>query len=184
MKPEIAKDLIELISQLDGIKKSKSVSYKETKFMYTPLEDILTKIKENKKWGLLQPLKTENGVSTIRNILVHESGETLESGEFELLINRSSRMQDVGSVITYTRRYSLASWLGVSSDEDNDGQIIGKLKPEKTDKATSEQTTTIIGLIGADVPHAKKICELFGVKKLSELTSEQARIQIETLSLK
>lgn len=145
MNDKFAKDLIELVNQLKGLPKTKSVEYNtkdkdgnwhKTTFNYTPLDDILEKVKENQKFALLQPLTMTDGVPTVNNILIHETGERVESGPFTLYIDKASKMQEIGAVITYTRRYSIGSFLGIATEEDADAQIDSK----PTDlKATEKQ---------------------------------------------
>ena len=52
---EVAKDLIEVVNSITGLKKSKSVNYRTkngvTAFNYVPLDDILIKIKENNNFA-------------------------------------------------------------------------------------------------------------------------------------
>lgn len=56
---------------------------------------------------------------TLETLLLHKSGEFIRY-EMPLLTNRQD-MQGLGSAITYARRYSLASALGMGS-EDDDGE--------------------------------------------------------------
>jgi hypothetical protein len=71
-----------------------------------------------------------NGVS-VTTTLLHESGETLVSEPCWLPVGKKDP-QGYGSAITYARRYSLASLLGIVADEDDDGNAAsgaGKLPP-------------------------------------------------------
>jgi len=66
---------------------------------------------------------SDNGQIGVTTILMHSSGEWIEStmtmdiGEEK----GKSAAQVAGSVITYLRRYSLSSILGMYADEDTDG---------------------------------------------------------------
>ena len=74
------------------------------------------------------PILTKYGLSVtqvlvddgaVRTALLHESGEFIEG---TLRIEPAKKdPQGVGSAITYARRYSYASILGIVSDEDDDG---------------------------------------------------------------
>ena len=124
MNAEMAKDLVELVSSLKGLKKDKEVEVKTDKgtykFMYAPLSSILDKIKENKKFSLLQPIFYVEGVAYLENWLIHITGEELKSGLYKLAFRDGTKMQEYGNVITYTRRYSLGSFLGVSTEDEDD----------------------------------------------------------------
>lgn len=68
------------------------------------------------------PFTVDGGIG-LTTRLIHESGEWVE-GEvvFELVEERGiSRAQSAGKLITYARRYALASAFGVVADEDTDG---------------------------------------------------------------
>jgi hypothetical protein len=58
----------------------------------------------------------------VENILMHESGQWISQ---TLLVpmdtDSKNPVQEAGKIITYARRYGLASMLGIYSDEDNDG---------------------------------------------------------------
>jgi len=51
--------------------------------------------------------------------LLHESGQWLQS---VYLLPRNGSAQDMGSAITYARRYSLCAILGIAAEDDEDGQ--------------------------------------------------------------
>jgi hypothetical protein len=94
-----------------------------------------------------QPLK-DNGLAVsqlvsgdgarviITTILMHASGEWLSS-DFTMPVGEArgkSQVQEIGSIITYLRRYSLASILGVHADEDVDGAESDEKKNGKVAK--------------------------------------------------
>ena len=73
----------------------------------------------------------EDGVAGVETVLMHTSGEWI-SQSISMPIGDEkgkSNAQVAGSIVTYLRRYSLASILGIYSDEDGDGN-----KPEPTRK--------------------------------------------------
>ncbi|MHB0965989.1 MAG: ERF family protein [Bellilinea sp.] len=95
------------------------------------------------KYGLAvsQLTVTEDDKVGITTILMHQSGEWLEStaslatGEER----GKSSAQVAGSIITYLRRYSLASILGMYADEDTDGNhqaVKPAAKPESPAQPT------------------------------------------------
>lgn len=64
---------------------------------------------------------SKDGVS-VETCVSHASGETLSSGVLFLpVISPKNPAQGFGSAETYARRYSLSAFLGVSADEDDDG---------------------------------------------------------------
>ena len=127
VSPEFAKDLIELINSCKGIKYNKKVKYtskktgQTTEFEYTTLDKIYAHVKNNNNFALLEPMGTnEAGQPAIQIILVHKSGETITSDYYILNLPNNGSKQDEGAVITYTKRYALGSFLGISTDTDND----------------------------------------------------------------
>ncbi len=61
----------------------------------------------------------------VESILTHESGEFISERIVIALTEEKgkSRVQSAGSTLTYLRRYSWASILGMYSDEDSDGCV-------------------------------------------------------------
>lgn len=60
----------------------------------------------------------------VTTALIHSSGEWVETTVGMAICEErgKSAAQVAGSVVTYLRRYSLASMLGIYADEDNDGE--------------------------------------------------------------
>lgn len=135
VSPEFAKDLIELINSCKGIKYNKKVKIKtktgrDIEFEYTTLDKIYAHVKSNNNFALLEPIGTnEAGQPAVQIILVHKSGEALTSDYYVLNLPHNGSKQDEGSAITYTKRYALGSFLGISTDGDNDaGSGNGEMK--------------------------------------------------------
>lgn len=127
VSPEFAKDLIELVNSCKGIKYNKKVKFtskktgQTTEFEYTTLDKIYAHIKNNPNFALLEPMGTnEAGQPAIQIILIHKSGEAITSDYYTLNLPNNGVKQDEGSAITYTKRYALGSFLGISTDVDND----------------------------------------------------------------
>lgn len=69
---------------------------------------------------VLQPTAFIDGKNFIKTILLHESGESMESLT-EIIYSKQNDAQSQGSGITYARRYGLQSFVNVGA-EDDDGQ--------------------------------------------------------------
>ena len=68
--------------------------------------------------SVLQPLVHIDGKNFVNTILLHESGELMESFT-EIIYNKQNDAQAQGSGITYARRYGLQSFVCVGADDDD-----------------------------------------------------------------
>lgn len=69
--------------------------------------------------SVIQEILTEENRAGAKTLLLHMSGEFIE---FEpVYIPHSRHPQDIGSAITYARRYSLQAALGIAPEDDDDG---------------------------------------------------------------
>ena len=105
---------------IDPTKDEKNPFFKSK---YVPLDGLIAAVR---------PVLTKHGLSylqfpsgdgqnvTVTTVLLHESGEYIESDPFTL---RAAKVdaQGAGSAVTYARRYSLSAILGVAWQEDDDG---------------------------------------------------------------
>ena len=178
MNTEVAKDLIELVNSMNDFVKSKSVKYGNTSFDYVPLDDLLARVKLNNKWACMQPLSNENGVPCVETILTHESGEQVRSGQLNLLIS-GIKMQDFGSVITYTKRYQLGALLGISTETDNDANFDSEVKDLKVTIAT---LTKLIEVLSDD--DKAKVMKFYKITKLGDVTEKDALAMLAKRGIK
>lgn len=70
--------------------------------------------------ALAQPLTNLNGQPAVKTILLHSSGDSIEE-TFPLPLRPDMTAQEVGSAITYIRRYAWVAMLGLVADDDDDG---------------------------------------------------------------
>lgn len=65
----------------------------------------------------------ENGGLLLTTMLIHSSGQWLAS---ELPVPHLQRVQELGSYLTYARRYSWMGLVGVAPADDDDGELANK----------------------------------------------------------
>lgn len=124
-KSESIKNIAKALSQFQSeIKNPKNVADNPFfKSKYCPLNEVIDATKPIlTKYGLcvLQMPSGDGQNITITTLLMHESGEWIESEPLTLKADKATA-QGAGSAITYGRRYSLSAMLGISSEDDDDG---------------------------------------------------------------
>lgn len=161
-KSESIKELAAALSiaqaSFPHIPKDKTVKVKTDKgnyeFKYAPLESILSAIRPVLKDQGLAFIQSVSGDSLSTTIL-HKSGEWLQSDAIPVR-SQSTKAQELGSAITYAKRYSLCAMLGIVADDDDDGngadgnqvetkkaaKVEGKGSISPTDGALAVLTTT------------------------------------------
>ena len=74
--------------------------------------------------GISQEPLFEDGKAGVVTRIIHESGESRESTL--LLPIKDQTAQGVGSALTYAKRYAISSILGITADDDDDGELASK----------------------------------------------------------
>lgn len=125
---EIAKALCKFQSEVENPKNTAVNPMFKSK--YAPLDAVINTVKPIlAKHGLsfLQSTSSEGESIIIQTIIMHESGEWIESDPLKLPAyqlkkggEKDFNAQGAGAAITYGRRYSLSAALGISSEDDND----------------------------------------------------------------
>lgn len=138
---ELAKALAKFQSEIKDPSKSGKANYGK----YVKLDELLESIR---------PVLSQNGLSflqfpggdgqliTITTVLLHSSGEWIESEPFTLKPQKVDP-QGAGSAVTYGRRYSLSAILGVAWDEDDDGQASSHAIASATERKAAPKQETI-----------------------------------------
>ena len=111
------------------------------KSRYVDLSDGLDAIREcYSKHGLafIQGTSIADGIIVLNTRIVHKSGQWMES---DYPVGGLGRPQEMGSAMTYARRYALFSLVGVAGEDDDDGNAAqsAETAPVKSVKAAPKQ---------------------------------------------
>jgi hypothetical protein len=161
------------------------------KSKYAPLSDVL---------NIVRPLLTKHGLSvfqspsgdgqnvTVTTVIMHESGEWIESDPLTLKADKATA-QGAGSAITYARRYAISAVLGISSEDDDDGNFAsGKNNGQVNvsgDKATPKQLQKLHAIANSlEIPSEEMrqhIKSKYGKESSKDLTKAEVRELIDEL---
>ena len=124
------------------------------------------------------PLSVEGKIG-IQTILLHESGEFIESEPLYMTPAKLNDPQAAGSIISYLRRYSYQAILNLNTGEDDDANIAtyGNNKPESNGKLSAKQVGRLLAIglkAGIKEPDIKKVIKTeFGKDKIEDLNKDQ-----------
>jgi hypothetical protein len=115
----IATALVKAQSEMSNPKKGNTNPFFKSKYadLNAVREAVIPILNEN-GISVLQPLIHKDGKNFVNTILLHESGELMESYT-EIIYNKVNDAQAQGSGITYARRYGLQSFVCVGADDDD-----------------------------------------------------------------
>lgn len=147
-------------------------------FKYSDLSDIWDVIRgplTDNGLSLIQLVNTEESQTYIITRLYHVSGECIESRT--LMEFTSRKFQEVGSAITYYRRYALSAMLGVVSDEDVDSKSQSKqqeiYQKKEPPKLTPEQVNQINVLLNGYDDIREQIANILPGNDISTISQSQ-----------
>lgn len=174
------------------------------KSKYSTLDNVINTVKPVlAKFGLSyiqSPSTSEDGLHIgTTTLLMHESGEWIESDPIVLPAYKLGRdsvkvydAQAAGIAITYSRRYSLSSLLGISSEDDDDANGIiheGNAREQKPKLANDKQLNLIKKLLNdvateknMSADEAYKTLNQYMKKDMEWFTSEDASKAITMLN--
>ena len=178
---KLAAALVKFNSEVSSIAKdAKNPFFKSD---YVTLDKLIISTREIlQKNGLsvLQfPLSDENRIG-IQTILLHESGEYIESEPLYMTPAKVNDPQAAGSVITYLRRYSYQAILNLNTGEDDDANaatFVNSEPPKANGKLTAKQVGRLlaiglkVGVKESDIKAA--IYKEFRKQKIEDLSKEE-----------
>jgi hypothetical protein len=128
---QIATALLKAQSEMSNPKKGATNPFFKSKYadLNAIREAVIPTLNAN-GISVLQPIVHIEGKNFVKTMLLHESGEFMESLT-EIIYNKQNDAQAQGSGISYARRYSLQSFVCVGADDD-DGQKAVQNKPNAT----------------------------------------------------
>jgi hypothetical protein len=119
--------------------------------------------------AVVQATRIEGNILMLDTRLTHKSGQWIEA-EYPVCAF-PAKQQDMGSALTYSRRYSMFSLVGIAGEEDDDGNaaVSAVSAPKRTVKAemfdlktSIKERDRLMGLIG----------NCFSEKQLSDWSNE------------
>jgi hypothetical protein len=141
---QISTALLKAQSEMSNPKKGATNPFFKSKYAdLNSIREAVIPILNANGISVLQPIVHIDNKNFVKTILLHESGENIESLT-EIIYNKVNDAQAQGSGISYARRYSLQSFVCVGADDD-DGQKAVQPKPVATkeilDKAKDLKAT-------------------------------------------
>jgi ERF superfamily len=111
-------------------KKDKTVNFnsggRQIRYSYASLSDIIECLRKpfaNHGLSFSQTINPHSDGVYLTTSIFHSSGDTPITSVMPLPDPTTMKPQDFASILTYFKRYSLASLAGVESEEDDDGQL-------------------------------------------------------------
>ena len=148
----------------------------------------------------LRPLLSKHGLSYVQmpigngdtigvqTLYMHTSGEWICSTVSSRIVepNSPKLYQSVGSAITYYKRYSLSSFVGIAADEDNDGVVptTSPKKPQpKMTALTKAQQKELKELMVSQADDFKsQVVQGIGSKKINQENFNKYKSQLVELN--
>ena len=101
--------------------------------------DVIKPVLAKHGLALFQPVSTNTAAGTIecQTMFMHVSGSQVSFPPLAMPLHPNAKAQDAGSSISYMRRYSLQSALGLAADDDDaetDRQIRAEARPAATSR--------------------------------------------------
>lgn len=128
---QIATALLKAQTEMSNPKKGSTNPFFKSKYAdLNSIREAVIPVLNSNGISVLQPIVHLEGKNFVKTILLHESGELMESLT-EIVYNKINDAQAQGSGISYARRYALQSFVCVGADDD-DGQKAVQNKPNAT----------------------------------------------------
>lgn len=175
----ISTALVQFQAQVTNPSKNADNNYFKSK--YADLDSIINAIR---------PCLTANGLTFLQNpvgdgsgvgvytLILHKSGEYIEFDPVVIPLSKKDAQQ-VGSAMTYARRYSLGAALGIATDEDDDANSIQpkpinqpQKKQSKQDNRNLDAWEDLADKNGAKASQRKRF---FAITKKKKLTDKQQK---------
>ena len=191
---EIAKALSVFQSEcpnpkLDGVNPHFSSKFSTLSEIIKTITPTLTK----NGLSLMQPTKTEGNQVGVSTLLLHSSGQFLQSDYIWIPLAKANA-QGVGAAITYGRRFSLGATLGIATESDDDGNSISgqnksgqqQSQPQNKPQQNNNNTPKPISdkqkpMLNGKLTELVKLYASDGVEREKPVTRESLLTQLESV---
>jgi hypothetical protein len=176
---ELADALSKAQGQMGGASKTADNPFLKSK--YADLASVIAAIKEplaSNGLSYIQNPFTRNGSVGVATRLMHKSGQWIESS-FSIPAPKHDA-QTYGALVTYCRRFTLQSVLGVPA-EDDDGNSITR---QAEAIISTEQCHSVRAMIELAKADETRFLKSYGVESIEKLTVSQFKHAVELLEKK
>lgn len=145
---KLAVALCKVQGKLTNPPKNKTVNTGKYSYSYADLGSIIDHTRSalaEHGMSVVQTIQIRDSGNCLVTMLIHESGQSITSIH---PLPKGCAAQEFGSYLTYARRYSLCSILGVAAEDDDDGQQANMAPKESTKEAKARDQ--LIELMGHD----------------------------------
>ena len=123
---------------------------------------------------VLQPMVNIEGKNFVKTMLIHESGETIESFT-EVIFSKQNDAQSQGSGITYARRYGLQSLVCIGADDDDGNGASGK--DDEKIQTLDDKRRAVYDVMVANVNALNTVLNRYDIGSMEDLTTKQIEQQ-------
>ena len=141
------KKLVAFISEIPQIEKNAANPFFKSKYttldrIYEVIAPIMKKHNVSVIHEVNSSIDNEQSIVEVIPIVLFDSGEVYKGGSLKAIA--PSDIQKLGAAITYLKRYTISAMLGITADEDDDGNIAnGNVQaPAQPAKAKNSYTKT------------------------------------------
>ncbi len=155
---DLAAALAKAQPRFGQIRRTKTVKVRtktggEYTFSYAPLEAVIDAVRvplAEVGLSLIHPVETTETHVHAGAMLLHSSGQWIED---MIGVPRPPAMQELGSILTYLKRYCTQGVLGVQADDDDDGNLAdGNHVTDKTRPAVEKAVRRPPGTVSQKEP--------------------------------
>jgi DNA-directed RNA polymerase subunit RPC12/RpoP len=133
---KIAAALLLAQKEIGGAKKGATNPF--FKMKYSDLGSVMEACKDafnNHGISVIQPIVIEDGVNVVKTTLLHESGEFISSS-MKVSCKNPDNPQEMGSAITYAKRYALQALAFIPSEDDDGEKATQPYRPQTNTNTT------------------------------------------------
>jgi hypothetical protein len=191
----LAQALAKAQAEIKAPTKNKHVDFthngKRTKYSYADLADVIDCVRDplsKNQLSLIHQLVYDGERYGLKTSLMHSSGESIDTWyPLPDPAKQQIRAQEFGSALTYARRYSLSSLIGIASEDDDDGQTAAPtpqpepkkvapktLPPQSYPQDPQEFQNELEAALTNDAPKSQ-LDELYELSDLYGITNAKAK---------
>ena len=125
---EISLAILKAQSEMSNPKKGATNPFFKSKYAdLNAVREAVLPVLNSHGISVLQPIVHIEGKNFVKTVLLHESGEQMESFT-EIMHSKANDAQAQGSGISYARRYALQSFVCVGADDDDGQEAVKQAK--------------------------------------------------------